>query len=119
MSETVSSCPCIFGLGGIFVITRLTIAEEPDPGNEIFLGRRLAVGVGEQRRSLFEELKRILRELEPTALLLQYFPKGNDLSIYSQAELKKVARQLNEQPRKTLEFETPTERFNACVASTG
>ena len=51
-------------------------------------------------------------------LLRQYFPKGMDLSQYSQAKLNAVARRLNERPRKTLNYETPAERFNACVAAT-
>jgi IS30 family transposase len=52
-------------------------------------------------------------------LLRQYFPKGTDLSAYSQAKLNAVARKLNERPRKTLNYETPAERFGQSVASTG
>src|SRR4249920_2679882 len=52
-------------------------------------------------------------------LLRQYFPKGTDLSGYSQAKLNAVARRLNERPRKTLNYETPAERFHQTVASIG
>jgi IS30 family transposase len=52
-------------------------------------------------------------------LLRQYFPKGIDISKYSQAQLNAIARKLNERPRKTLDYETPAERFSQLVASTG
>jgi IS30 family transposase len=52
-------------------------------------------------------------------LLRQYFPRQTDLSGYSQAQLNAVARRLNERPRKTLNYETPAERFHQTVASIG
>lgn len=50
-------------------------------------------------------------------LLRQYFPKGTDLSVFSQADLNKVARKLNQRPRKTLGYETPADKLQASVAS--
>ena len=52
-------------------------------------------------------------------LLRQYFPKGMDLSKVHQNRLNAVARRLNERPRETLQFYSPAEKFNECVASTG
>ncbi len=52
-------------------------------------------------------------------LLRQYFPKKTDLSHYSQADLDKVALQLNQRPRATLGFQTPADKLNSTVASTG
>ena len=51
-------------------------------------------------------------------LLRQYFPKGTDLSRYTQADLDEVALQLNTRPRKTLGYATPADRLAATVAST-
>jgi IS30 family transposase len=51
-------------------------------------------------------------------LLRQYFPDGTDLRVFSQAELNKVARELNERPRKTLGYCTPAEIFSKAVALT-
>lgn len=52
-------------------------------------------------------------------LLRQYFPKGVDVSRHSQAHLNRVARQLNERPRETLNWKTPHEVLKATVATTG
>jgi len=51
-------------------------------------------------------------------LLRQYFPKGTDISVYSDRELAAVACALNERPRETLGWRTPAEAFNALLKST-
>lgn len=48
-------------------------------------------------------------------LLRDYFPKGTDLSIYSEAQLKKVQRELNERPRKVLDMLAPCEVFKQMI----
>ena len=56
---------------------------------------------------------------ENTNLLLrQYFPRGTDLSGYSQEQLDQVSLLLNQRPRKTLGFQTPADKLQASVAST-
>ena len=44
-------------------------------------------------------------------LLRQYFPKGTDLSGFSQEQLDEVAWQLNTRPRKSMGFKCPAEMF--------
>lgn len=52
-------------------------------------------------------------------LLRQYFRPGTDLSGYTQSELNAVALQMNQRPRETLNFDTPADRLQQLVASTG
>jgi IS30 family transposase len=48
-------------------------------------------------------------------LLRQYFPRGTDLSRFSQTYLNKIALRLNQRPRKTLGFETPADRLRRVL----
>jgi IS30 family transposase len=50
-------------------------------------------------------------------LLRQYFPKGTDLSVHPPSELARVAHQLNQRPRKTLDWETPAQRLHRLILS--
>ena len=50
-------------------------------------------------------------------LLRQYFPKGTDLSRWSDREIQAVANALNSRPRKTLGWKTPAEVLNEHLIS--
>jgi IS30 family transposase len=52
-------------------------------------------------------------------LLRQYYPKGTDLSGFTQRQLDATALKLNTRPRKTLGFATPGDKLAASVALTG
>lgn len=51
-------------------------------------------------------------------LLRQYWPKGSDLRHMTQAECDDVALRLNTRPRKTLQWNNPTETLNELLAAT-
>ena len=52
-------------------------------------------------------------------LLRQYLPKGTDFRQHSQTDLNRIARRLNQRPRKTLGFKTPADMLASVVAPTG
>jgi IS30 family transposase len=50
-------------------------------------------------------------------LLRQYFPKGTDLKIYSQADLEAVTDELNARPRQTLGWHTPAQELSKLLVA--
>ncbi|MFD1045367.1 IS30 family transposase, partial [Kibdelosporangium lantanae] len=51
-------------------------------------------------------------------LLRQYFPKGTDLSVHTPEHLAAVAAELNDRPRKTLNWRTPAEALDTLLSTT-
>ena len=52
-------------------------------------------------------------------LLRQYMPKGTDLSVHTAEDLARIARSLNNRPRKTLGYMKPSEKLAELLAHTG
>ena len=48
-------------------------------------------------------------------LLRQYMPKKIDLSVYSQEQLDMMAAKLNDRPRKTLNFLSPSQKISVVL----
>jgi IS30 family transposase len=49
-------------------------------------------------------------------LLREYLPKGTDLSVHTAAQLRAIAAELNDRPRKRLGYHTPAEAFAKLLA---
>ena len=86
-------------------------------------------GIGESLRSISRTVGRdmgLLRRLiastggrqNTNGLLRQYYPKGTSLAAVTQQQLDAIAEELNNRPRQTLGFRSPSELFDEAVALT-
>jgi len=50
-------------------------------------------------------------------LLRDYFPKGTDLGVHTVEDVVRIAAEVNDRPRKTLDWQRPAELFAAASAA--
>jgi len=112
----VAACAFAGALNAIPAPLRQTLTY--DQGKEMAAHSRLALDTG--MRIFFADphspWQRGSNE-NTNGLLRQYFPKGSSLAGFDQQDLDIVAASLNDRPRKTLEYETPNERFSSLLAN--
>lgn len=65
--------------------------------------------------SFYSKVFLVIPHVEKIGLLRQYFPKGTDLGIHSAEDLDWVAAELNDRPRKRLEFRKPIELIGSLL----
>jgi IS30 family transposase len=91
-----------------------------DNGKEFAEHERLAkrLGIGVFFAHPYSSWERGTNE-QTNGLLRQYFPKGTDFREVSHQELAKAVKSLNDRPRKTLNYLTPSEVFHGTLPSIG
>jgi len=90
-----------------------------DRGSEMFQHREFTIATGVQIYFCDPQSPWQRGSNENTnGLLRQYFPKRTSLAGFTQRELTAIERELNERPRKTLNWVSPLEALNELVAST-
>jgi IS30 family transposase len=90
-----------------------------DQGKELALHQQITASTGTQvffydahapwQRGSNENMNGLLRD---------YFPKGTDLSVVTAEDLQQIAAEINDRPRKTLDWNRPAGLFNSALADT-
>ncbi len=112
--EDATAEAAVTGLGAVLnrIDAQRRLSMTYDQGREMAQHERLSeiTGVAVYFADPHSPWQRGINE-NTNGLLRQYFPKGSDLSGFSQADLDAVAWQLNTRPRKSLDFRCPAELF--------
>ncbi|MFT4639590.1 MAG: hypothetical protein ACI8T1_002915, partial [Verrucomicrobiales bacterium] len=62
-------------------------------------------------------IRRLLRRLHHNGLLRQYYPKGSSVEAINDRAISQVEEQINDRPRKLLEYACPMDYFSSLTAA--